>query len=170
MRTRTGGCSSGAAEGMDVRGRRSEVGTVVPIVSILTRAASSLPCSTLARLGSPVTGVDMVQCDVCYRPPREARVTLILLGILALAGFIVGWGKGNLPQRAPRDVTAATKGTTPDLALYQAVIADVRSGRDYYDAAHERIPQFGFPIRSPLNWRLPTYAWLLAVLPNKCWI
>jgi hypothetical protein len=102
--------------------------------------------------------------------PREARITLACLGLVALAGIVVGWGKGELPQRAPREVTEATRGTTPDLALYQAVIADVRGGRDYYDAAHEHIPRFGFPISSPLNWRLPTYAWLLSLLPNKCWI
>ncbi len=112
----------------------------------------------------------MADGNAGLRSPREARVTLLLLGTLALAGCIAGWGKGNLPQRAPREVTAATRDTTPDLALYQAVIADVRGGRDYYDAAHEHIPRFGFPISSPLNWRLPTYAWLLSLLPNKCWI
>ena len=32
------------------------------------------------------------------------------------------------------------------------------------------VPRYGFPIASPLNWRLPTYAWLLSRLPNQCWI
>ena len=101
---------------------------------------------------------------------RQAHLALAMLGVVILAGLISGWNKGRLPQRVPREATEATRGTTPDLALYQAVIADVRDGRDYYDAAHEHIPRLGFPISSPLNWRLPTYAWLLALLPGKCWI
>src|SRR5207249_10503535 len=39
-----------------------------------------------------------------------------------------------------------------------------------YEVAREKIPQYGFPIASPLNWRFPTYAWVLSRLPNKCWI
>ena len=112
----------------------------------------------------------MSEGHAAQRLTRDSRATLIGLGLLALAGCIAGWGKGELPKRAPREAIEATRGTTPDLALYQAVIADVRGGRDYYDAAHEHIARFGFPIRSPLNWRLPTYAWLLSLLPNKCWI
>jgi hypothetical protein len=101
------------------------------------------------------------------RSSRDARLTLGLFALLALAGIVGGWSGGQLP-RQPEEVSAET--TAPDLALYATVIADVRSGRDYYDAAHEHIQAFGFPISSPLNWRLPTYAWTLAVLPNKCWI
>jgi hypothetical protein len=112
----------------------------------------------------------MADGKVFWSSQRAARVTLALWGALALAGCVIGWGKGQLPQRAPREATAATRGTTPDLALYAAVIADVRGGRGYYDAAHEHIPRFGFPISSPLNWRLPTYAWLFSLLPGKCWI
>ena len=104
------------------------------------------------------------------RSQRESRVTLACFGLIALVGVVAGWGQGKLPRRGPRPAIAETNSTTPDLALYQSVISDVRQGRDYYDAAHERIPQFGFPISSPLNWRLPTYAWLLSLLPNKCWI
>jgi hypothetical protein len=108
--------------------------------------------------------------DTSSNTQRQSRITLILLAALVLAGCLAGWNKGRLPQRAPRPVTDATRGTTPDLALYQAIIADVRGGRDYYDAAHEHIPAFGFPISSPLNWRLPTYAWVFSLLPGKCWI
>jgi hypothetical protein len=99
----------------------------------------------------------------------DARLTLVGFAIVVLAGWTAGWGKEQLPQRPPAAQPAPNQ-TAPDLALYAAIIADVRSGRDYYDAAHERIPQFGFPTASPLNWRLPTYAWLLSWLPNKCWI
>src|SRR5262249_34024424 len=37
--------------------------------------------------------------------------------------------------------------------------------RDYYNVAAQKIPHYGFPISSPLNWRLPTYAWLLSRFP-----
>lgn len=101
------------------------------------------------------------------RPQRDARLTLGLFAVLGLAGIVAGWNSGRLP-RQPADI--AEEATAPDLALYATVIADVRAGRDYYDAAHEHIQAFGFPISSPLNWRLPTYAWTLSLLPNKCWI
>jgi hypothetical protein len=55
------------------------------------------------------------------------------------------------------------------LALYRDLVADVRAGRDYHAAARVRIASYGFPIDSPLNWRLPTTAWLLARLPNLAW-
>jgi len=100
---------------------------------------------------------------------NEARLKLVCLALIALAGLVVGWNKGQLPRRDPIALAAAGD-TAPDLALYHAIVADVRGGRDYYDAAHERIQQFGFPISSPFNWRLPTYAWLFSLLPNKCWI
>ena len=116
------------------------------------------------------------------RTVLDARLMLAALGIIVLAGLALGWNKGQRPRReaSPAVCKSGAKCTppqgdraddiAPDLALYAAIIADVRGGRGYYDAAHERIPQAGFPIRSPLNWRLPTYAWVLSVFPNKCWI
>ncbi len=101
------------------------------------------------------------------RTSRDARVTLVVLALLAILGVIAGWNSGQLPRPIEG---AAVQTTAPDLALYATIIADVRGGRDYYDAAHEHIQAFGFPINSPLNWRLPTYAWTLSILPNKCWI
>jgi hypothetical protein len=108
------------------------------------------------------------------RNPRDARLVLAVFVFLAIAGSLASLGRGSLPRRSAdhanivRDVSP--DGTAPDLALYRQVIADVRGGRDYYDAATERIPQFGFPTASPLNWRLPTYAWLLSRLPSEGWI
>ena len=102
---------------------------------------------------------------------NENRAPLIVLGLLALGGLVLGFDKGRLPDRDPAVVeNVATTGIAPDLALYRDVIREVRSGRDYYQVARERIPAYGFPITSPLNWRMPTYAWLLSRLPNKCWI
>jgi hypothetical protein len=50
------------------------------------------------------------------------------------------------------------------------VITQVRGGRNYYEAARELLPQYGFPISSPLNWRLPTYAWLFSLPPSLLWV
>jgi hypothetical protein len=92
--------------------------------------------------------------------------------MLALAGLALGWNKGQLPRRERPAIPAgsAARTTAPDLALYRDMIVAVRGGANYYDAAREALPRYGFPIASPLNWRLPTYAWLLSRLPNKCWI
>src|SRR4029079_15510695 len=57
-----------------------------------------------------------------------------------------------------------------DLALYCEVIARVRRGEDDYAAARDAIPRYGFPIESPLNWRLPTYAWIFSWLSSPAWI
>ena len=100
-----------------------------------------------------------------------ARAELIVLGLLAVAGLVLGWNRGQLPRReTPVAGSDAIATTAPDLLLYRDVIAEVRRGRNYYEVAREKIPQFGFPTSSPLNWRLPTYAWLLSWLPNKCWM
>ena len=107
---------------------------------------------------------------------RTPRIELAIVAALAIAGIFLGWNKGQLPQREPpqahpaQSASKAKSETAPDLQLYDEMIVEVRSGRDYYDAARDRIPSHGFPISSPLNWRLPTYAWLLSLLPNKCWI
>jgi hypothetical protein len=92
--------------------------------------------------------------------------------MLAAAGLALGWNKGQLPHRdRPALAEAEAADTTaPDLALYRELVLAVRGGANYYDAAREAIPRYGFPISSPLNWRLPTYAWLFSQLPNKCWI
>jgi hypothetical protein len=109
------------------------------------------------------------------------RARFLILGLLTTAGLALGFNRGQLPRRDARAIenagcigatnsTSSAEATAPDLQLYREIVAEVRNGRNYYDAAHEKIPQFGFPISSPLNWRLPTYAWLFSLLPNKCWI
>jgi hypothetical protein len=103
--------------------------------------------------------------------PGEARFTLIVLAVLALAGVALGWSKGQLPRPIEPAASAGDDSDiSPDLALYRDVIAEVRSGRDYYAVAGEKIPHYGFPIGSPLNWRLPTYAWVFSWLPGPAWI
>jgi len=96
------------------------------------------------------------------------RAHLLILVVLLAAGLALGWNKGRLPERPIEPATSGEARTAPDLRLYREVVDEVRRGNDYYQVARQKIPQFGFPITSPLNWRLPTYAWVLALLPDRC--
>jgi hypothetical protein len=101
---------------------------------------------------------------------RHARYKLGAIAILAVAGLALGWDQGQLPRRDTPIDTVGANTTAPDLALYCEIIARVRAGQNYYSAARECIPHYGFPISSPLNWRLPTYAWVFSSLPGPAWI
>jgi hypothetical protein len=57
-----------------------------------------------------------------------------------------------------------------DLKYYRIVVERSHDGEDYYDVAYEQLPNWGFPIGSPFNWRLPTYAYVLGALPGARWI
>lgn len=91
---------------------------------------------------------------------REARTILAIFSVIAVAGLFLGWSKGQLPHRGEPAIATGdgAAATAPDLALYGEIIGSVRSGSNYYATAREAIPRYGFPIASPLNWRLPTYA------------
>ena len=115
------------------------------------------------------------------RTPIHSRAEIAILSLLAAAGVALGWNQGQLPRHAATPVqevgcisgaqcTVADQTTSPDLQLYREVIDEVRHGRSYYDVARKKIPQFGFPMASPLNWRLPTYAWVFSWLPGPEWI
>ena len=103
-------------------------------------------------------------------PSASDRLWLAGLALVTVAGLALAWNRGQLPQREPTAPTATANPTAPDLDLYRQVVAEVRGGRPYYAAAREQIPAHGFPIASPLNWRLPTYAWLFALVPGPRWI
>jgi hypothetical protein len=117
----------------------------------------------------------ILQDEATSRQLPLSWTALAMFAVLALAGAVVGWGRGQLPHRDPvvaaeSSPVTSVDATAPDLQLYREVVAEVRTGRNYYDVARERIPKFGFPIRSPLNWRLPTYAWIFLFAPSPAWI
>ncbi|WP_425615014.1 hypothetical protein NA78x_004902 [Anatilimnocola sp. NA78] len=101
---------------------------------------------------------------------------LFSLAVVAVAGTVASWNLGKLPVRAtpptalqpdvasvespPKDATAA------DLQLYRDLVVAVRRGENYYVAAKPELLKHGFPVRSTFNWRLPTYAYLFALLPG----
>lgn len=105
--------------------------------------------------------------------PWQARSVLFLLLIVAIAGSIFSWNRGNLPQRDPQAAEFKNSSSensadniAPDLQLYRDVTAAVSRGEDYYTAVKPQLQKHGFPIRSTFNWRLPTYAWFFSLLPG----
>lgn len=108
--------------------------------------------------------------------PRQAQGMLVLLAAAAFLGGVYSWDKGKLPVRGDMGETPATgadvvssstgEDAAPDLQLYRDVVAKVRRGENYYAAAKPELLKHGFPIHSTFNWRLPTYAWLFALLPG----
>jgi hypothetical protein len=56
-----------------------------------------------------------------------------------------------------------------DALLYRSIVERVHAGESYYDAAGSELRDRGYPTRSMLNWRLPTYAWLNGKLPGLLW-
>lgn len=91
----------------------------------------------------------------------------VLVAVVGLAGAT--WCGSHPYVAPPRAGNTTAGGLSADLALYRDLVADVQQGLGYHEAARIRIPRYGFPLRSPLNWRLPTTTWLLASLPSLTW-
>jgi hypothetical protein len=91
------------------------------------------------------------------------------LVLLALTGTVwqaeVATLRGSPPSDSERPASSPEE-LSPDLALYNAVIEAVRRGESYHAAAARELPRHGFESCSPVNWRLPTYAWVAGALPN----
>lgn len=99
--------------------------------------------------------------------PREAWIALAALAVLLVAGIIAGHNLGRIVERLPLGASQGlNSGLGQDLKFYRTMIEEVRSGQNYYDVAHRRLPEFGYPVGSMFNWRLPTYAYLGALLPG----
>lgn len=108
--------------------------------------------------------------------PGQARATLGLWAAVLIASAATTWNWGALPRRDESPAATAPAASemdlpaeaaiAPDLRLYRDVTAAVAQGENYYAAAKPRLLAHGFPIRSVFNWRLPTYAWLFALLPG----
>jgi len=100
-------------------------------------------------------------------PPNRRRWRLPLLIVLVAAG--IGAGLYVAIDRPTAHVavhTGADRLAGADLKYYRIVVERVGQGENYYAVAREQLPEWGFPIRSPFNWRLPTYAYLLGALPG----
>jgi hypothetical protein len=96
--------------------------------------------------------------------PIRFRIWLALIG---LAAFVLAW-LWSLAQPSAPVLAAAPQGGR-DLQAYRQIVERVHNGEDYYDAAAEELREGGYCSGSVFNWRLPTYAWLLAVWPRPEW-
>jgi hypothetical protein len=56
-----------------------------------------------------------------------------------------------------------------DSEIFSEVVERVRAGENYYDAQETVFKLHQYPVHSALNYRTPTYAWFLALLPNATW-
>jgi hypothetical protein len=95
--------------------------------------------------------------------PQAVAVVVVLLALMC-------WLFAGARTAAPAPRAAATRSTGEnDVAFYKAVVARVRAGQPYYDAAGAELRARSYPSRSVFNWRQPTYAWLLAGLRSP-WV
>jgi len=88
--------------------------------------------------------------------PRAAAVLAALAALLA-------WGL--VTSRTLPNWVFSTQ-AIPDIDLHREVVARVHGGEHYYDFLRDALTRRDYPVGSTFNWRLPTYARLLAALPD----
>jgi hypothetical protein len=99
-----------------------------------------------------------------YATLPAARARAVAALTLVVAAWLLSCALIAPPP--PSEGVEAGPGRAGDVALYQAVVARVRAGARYHDAVGEGLRARNYPVRPSVNWRLPTYAWLLANLPS----
>jgi hypothetical protein len=95
-------------------------------------------------------------------PARLALLALLLL-IVAAAVVPIAAGKSTVKTRGfvanMADAKGAERKRDDDLALYDAAIARIRKGENYYDFILEEHRKANYPVRPGLAVRLPTLAY-----------
>ena len=91
--------------------------------------------------------------------PLAAR---LLLGIVLI---LIAYGI------AAREGTQLLEGTSQDpadtdVAMYARIVERIHAGEGYYEATGSELRSRGYPARSVFNWRLPTLASFMALLPG----
>jgi hypothetical protein len=90
------------------------------------------------------------------------------LAILTATAFAIVVLVGVALMRPPSTLPSAGQGPG-DLATYQRIVEAMRSGSDYYTAAHDALRAGGYGTLSIFNWRLPTLAWLQSLFAPQVW-
>src|SRR5262245_47944911 len=93
---------------------------------------------------------------------REARLVLVLVVALLSCGLAAALTQPTLPPEGSEEAGVA-------FTLYRNIVNDVHAGKSYYDAAGYWLPELKFPCDRLLNWRPPSYAWLLGSFPDPRW-
>ncbi|HEY0715001.1 MAG TPA: hypothetical protein VGF45_20135 [Polyangia bacterium] len=101
-----------------------------------------------------------------YAALRRWQALLVMAALVCL-GVWFQFGAASPEAQSP--VAPTDRPVMADKDLYRAVIARVRNGEDYYAAAAHELRTRGYPIKPALNFRQPTYAWLLSRLPDLAW-
>lgn len=103
--------------------------------------------------------------------PAAAAVLALVVVLMGLAAFTApaSLSGAKAPGQAPsaaasREATAAIKPEDTDLLLYRRITERVAAGEDYYRVATEEQRARGFPVRPGVAVRLPTLAYLGAIL------
>jgi hypothetical protein len=89
----------------------------------------------------------------------------VVVAFMMLAGWLLVGATHPPPPLSEAAVAARTR-QGGDVELYKSVVARVRAGQGYYDAAEAELRARAYPVRPAFNWRQPTYAWLLSKLPS----
>lgn len=95
--------------------------------------------------------------------PGHARIIVALLALLLAASL----GALALPEPEAVPAEAGAKQEQTDLALYQHIVAGVRSEGDYYPVARDALRAGGYPLRPFITFRLPGLAVVQAALPER---
>lgn len=90
----------------------------------------------------------------------RARLILAALALMAL----LSW-QALLLGSPPAADGGPGGGAVSDLALYEGVVAGMRSGGGYYEVAADQLRALGYPLRPFLTFRVPTLAVVQAALP-----
>lgn len=101
-------------------------------------------------------------------PGTTARLILGVVVVLALSGVVASF-LVHTPARkttGTKSVSPESKQESPDLKAFRQTVERVRAGDNYYDATGPILAGMGFRTGSVFNWRLPTYAWVLSLLPD----
>lgn len=128
----------------------------------------------MAGFRARLVGVASPRYDRFARWPRGlARAALGLLAALILVTALapnLASGPATGPvgaAAAPAGPSAAVTADNHDLVLYRTILARVRNGDDYYRAAVEEQRRDHYPVTPGLTVRLPTLAFLGAVLGDR---
>lgn len=94
----------------------------------------------------------------------RARGAMLLLALFVALGFSALASPG--PPPASHDPARRAQDRA-DVALYEAIVAGVRSGGDYYVVAADTLRRDDYPLRPFVTFRLPTLAVVQAKLPPR---
>ena len=153
--------------------------------SSVDRLDPSIVRSLVAMLRNPVRGV-VESMETFHQEPGPSRSGAGMAlraavsgscpksGLVLLAIMSGSTSAETKVLRLPDDRTSTCrprrKSSLPTCLSIGKSLLEVRDGRDYYAAAHEGLLAHGFPVASPLNWRLPTYAWIFSAVADDRWM